>query len=74
MNGIEIAVQVAGGTPAQLAKAAGHGITRQLVEHWLKAGKVPAAKAPDVAAVTGVSVDELCPGVRWDVVRKMIEK
>lgn len=68
------AMDVLGGTPTSMAAALGGGITRQNVEHWLDAGRVPARHAPAVEAETRerrhpVICEALCPGVRWDVLR-----
>jgi DNA-binding transcriptional regulator YdaS (Cro superfamily) len=68
-NGIEKALELYGNSPTKMARAIGHGVIRQHIEHWLKMGRVPADKAPDVMLATGVKVDELCPGVNWAAVR-----
>ena len=69
-TGIELAVERFGGSPTKLANAIiGGTVLRQHVEHWLKAGKVPADKAPEVEIATGVPCESLCPGVRWDILR-----
>jgi DNA-binding transcriptional regulator YdaS (Cro superfamily) len=64
-TGIEQALEMFGGSPTRLARAVGDPVIRQHVEHWLKAGRVPADKAPSVKRVTGISCDLLCPGVEW---------
>jgi len=56
-------------TPSKLAEAVGNGVLRQHVEHWLKSGRVSAEKAPDVAAATGIPVEELNDKVNWSLVR-----
>jgi DNA-binding transcriptional regulator YdaS (Cro superfamily) len=68
MTGIQRAVQIKG-SPAKLAEAVGNGVLRQHVEHWLKAGRVSAEKAPDVSAATGIPVEELNDKVNWSLVR-----
>jgi DNA-binding transcriptional regulator YdaS (Cro superfamily) len=70
-TGIELAVEKFDNSPSKLAQAMGGEILRQHVEHWLKAGKVPAGKAPDVMLATGISVDLLCPDTNWTAVRAM---
>jgi len=56
-------------TPAKLAEAVGNGVLRQHVEHWLKAGRVSAERAPEVAAVSGVPLEDLNDRVNWSLVR-----
>ena len=68
-TGIELALKKFDDSPTKLATAIGNGVLRQHVEHGLKAGKVPADKAPSVMVATGVAVDLLCPGTDWDAVR-----
>lgn len=68
-SGIELALEKFENSPTKLANAVGGTVVRQHVEHWLKAGKVPADKAPDVEAATGVQVELLCPDTNWAVVR-----
>lgn len=68
-SGIEKALEKFENSPTKLAKACGGTVLRQHVEHWMKAGKVPADKAPDVEAATGIPVEELCPDTNWAVVR-----
>jgi len=69
-TGIELAMERFDGSPTKLANAIGGSVLRQHVEHWIKAGKVPADKAPEVEIATGIPCEALCPGVRWDVLRK----
>lgn len=57
------------GSPGKLAEAIGNGVLRQHVEHWLKAGRVSAERAPDVWAATGVPLEELNDKVNWALVR-----
>lgn len=73
-TGIERALEKFENSPTKLANAVGGGVLRQHVEHWLKAKKVPADKAPAVERVTGVHCELLCPGVDWAVVRGSGEK
>lgn len=68
-TGIAQAVDLFEGSPTKLANAIGAPILRQHVEHWLKVGQVPADKAPDVEAATGVPCELLNPSVKWSVVR-----
>jgi DNA-binding transcriptional regulator YdaS (Cro superfamily) len=38
--------------------------------NWInRDGGAPAEVCPDIEAATGVKCEELCPGVRWDVLR-----
>lgn len=69
-TGIELAIERFEGSPTKLANAIGGTVLRQHVEHWVKAGKVPAGKAPEVEIATGIRCEDLCPGVRWDVLRQ----
>lgn len=39
------------------------GVSRQVVEHWIKAGSVPAHRVPAVSKATGLSYHELNPTV-----------
>lgn len=68
-SGIELALEKFDNSPTKLALAVGGSVIRQHVEHWLKAKKVPAEKAPDVMVASGISVDLLCPDANWDAVR-----
>ena len=68
-TGIEQALEKYDGSPSKMAEAIGGSVIRQHIEHWLKSGVVPAAKAPDIAIATGISVDLLNPSVNWDAVR-----
>lgn len=68
-TGIGLALEKFENSPTKLANAIGGTVLRQHVEHWLKAGRVPADKAPDVEAATGISVEMLCPETNWSVVR-----
>lgn len=68
-TGIELALERFEGSPTRMAEAVGGGVIRQHIEHWLKTGVVPAAKAPDVEAATGIKAELLCPSVNWAVIR-----
>lgn len=69
-TGIERALAQFEGSPTKMAKALGKAtVQRQHVEHWSKAGRVPAEHAPDVERVTGIPCEQLCPGVNWGVLR-----
>lgn len=70
-SGIEMALEKFDNSPTKLAQAVGGSVIRQHVEHWLKAKKVPADKAPDVMVASGVLVDLLCPDTNWTAVREM---
>ncbi len=67
-TGIELALAKFDNSPTKLANAIGAPVLRQHVEHWLKAGRVPADKAPSVKRVAGIDCHLLCPGVDWDAV------
>lgn len=70
-TGIERAVAMKG-SPAGLAEAVGGDVKRQHVEHWLKAGRVSAGKAPLVAAVTGIPLHELNDQVDWSLAGELV--
>jgi DNA-binding transcriptional regulator YdaS (Cro superfamily) len=59
------------GSAVKLAAAMGGGILRQHIEHWLRIGQVPAAKAPliELATDRAVTCEELRPDVAWHVLR-----
>ena len=72
---VHAAMAVLGGSPSAMAVAVGEPVKRQNVEHWLKSGRVPAEHAPSVEAATRragqpILCEELCPGPRWEVLRK----
>lgn len=69
VSGIKLALSLFEESPTKLAAAIGNGVLRQHVEHWVKAGRVPAAKCPDVSAVTGIPCDQLNDTVNWGLVR-----
>lgn len=68
-SGIQRAVEAFDGSPSKLAKAVGHGVLRQHVEHWLKIGRVSAERCPEVSFTTGISCEELNDKVNWELVR-----
>jgi DNA-binding transcriptional regulator YdaS (Cro superfamily) len=68
-TGIEQALDKFESSPSKLAKAIGGSVIRQHVEHWIKAGRVPAEKAPDVEAATGIPVELLSPDTNWALIR-----
>lgn len=68
-TGIEQAVKKFDGSPTKLANAVGGAVLRQHIEHWLKVGRVPAERAPELERATGIPCEILCPDVAWDVVR-----
>ncbi len=70
-SGIELALEKFENSPTKLAAAVGGSVIRQHVEHWAKAKKVPADKAPDVMVASGIPVDLLCPDANWGAVRAM---
>ena len=45
-----------------------HRITSQIVNNWIKAGKVPAWACPVLFRVTGIRCAEFNSSVRWDLV------
>ena len=80
-TGIEQALALYDDSPTKLANAInavthvdGKPVLRQHVEHWLKAKKVPADRAPDEQRLTGIPCEILCPGVSWAVVRGTDDK
>lgn len=68
-TGIEQALEKFDNSPTKLANAIGGTVIRQHIEHWLKAGKVPAEKAPNVEAATGIPAESLCPDTDWALIR-----
>lgn len=71
-TGIQRAVEMFDGSPTKLAEAVGHGVLRQHIEHWLKAGRVSAERAPEVAAATGIAIGDLNDTMNWSLVKKVI--
>ncbi len=70
-TGIQRAVEIAG-SPAKLAESIGNGVLRQHAEHWLKAGRVSAERAPEVARAFGIPLEELNDRVNWALVREQV--
>lgn len=68
-TGIQKALDRFQGSPSMLAQAIGGSVIRQHIEHWVKTGRVPADKAPDVMLASGISVEQLCPDTNWAAVR-----
>ncbi len=68
-NGIQQALEKFENSPSKLAAALPETVLRQHVEHWIKTGKVPADKAPDVEKASGVPCELLNPDVNWAVIR-----
>lgn len=64
-SGIEQALELFDGSASKMAAAVGAGVIRQHIEHWSKAGKVPADRAPAVEAATGIPVEVLAPDAPW---------
>jgi hypothetical protein len=71
-TGIQQAVDKYEGSPSKLAAALGEGVTRQNVEHWLTAGRVPAEKTPETSVLTGIAPEILNGRVNWALVRQDI--
>ena len=69
-TGIEQALENFDNSPTKLAQAIGGTVIRQHIEHWVKRGKVPAEKAPNVEAATGIPVEFLCPDTDWALIRR----
>ena len=68
-TGIQLALEKFDNSPTKLARAIGGSVIRQHIEHWVKTGRVPADKAPDVMLASGISVEQLCPDTNWAAVR-----
>lgn len=64
-TGIERALEKYEGSPTKMAVAIGNGVIRQHIEHWLKSGRVPAERCPEVAAATGIPLRDLNDKVNW---------
>jgi DNA-binding transcriptional regulator YdaS (Cro superfamily) len=66
---IQLAIRAAGGASAVAAK---FEIARVSVHEWVKAGRIPAEKAPIVAEMAAqrgsyFTLEQLCPPVPWGV-------
>ena len=70
-NGIELALEKFDNSPTKLAQAVGGSVMRQHVEHWIKAGRVPAERCPQIEQATDglVRCEDLRPDVQWSVLR-----
>jgi len=67
MNGLEIAIDRAGGTQKNLADAIGCGQT--LISYWLKSGKVGADYLEAIESATGVSPSVIRPDLKGILAR-----
>lgn len=70
-TGIERAVAIYGGSPTKLAAACGDSISRQNIEHWLKAKRVPLDHCAAVSAATGIDLEDL--NDKWAAVREVVK-
>ncbi len=73
-SGIARALSAHGNSCTELARSIGRGVTRQNVEYWVAAGRVPFERCADVAYATGYSLEELNDGMDWAPLRNFIEK
>jgi Putative antitoxin of bacterial toxin-antitoxin system, YdaS/YdaT len=74
-TGIQQAVDKFDGSPSKLAAAVTNcGVIRQHVEHWLRAGRVPAEKCPEVAVASGIALESLNDRVNWALVRSDLQQ
>ena len=62
MNGLEIAIDRAGGTQEKLANLL--GVRQTLVSYWLKVGRVPTKYLEDIESATGVAPSVIRPDLR----------
>ena len=70
-TGITQAVAKFDNSPSRLAAAIGKPVLRQHIEHWLKAGRVPAERCAEVSSVTGIPLERLNDKVNWSLVREV---
>ena len=70
-TGIAEAVAKFDNSPTKLAAAIGGPVLRQHIEHWLKAGRVPAARCAEVSSVTSIPLERLNDNVNWSLVREV---
>jgi len=70
-TGIQKAVALFEDSPTKLAAAVGNGVLRQHIEHWLVSGRVSAERCPDVAAATGIALEDLNDKVNWSFARSV---
>jgi len=68
-NALQRAIEKAGGITA-LAKTL--GLSGHAVIYQWGINQVPAAKCPDIEAITGVRCEELRPDVNWSVLRAAV--
>lgn len=68
-TGIERAVAIFKGSPTKLAAACGEDVSRQNIEHWLKAKRVPMEHCAKVSAATGIDLEDL--NDKWAEVREV---
>lgn len=73
-SGIRRAVEMFDNSPSKLAAALGNYVLRQHVEHWLTAGRVPAERTPDIAALTEIPEEEFNDKTNWSLVRMRNKK
>ena len=71
-TGVEKALALFDGSPTAMARAVGYGVLRQHVQNWLKAGRVPAERCPEVYAATKVPLDQLNKETRWHLIRGVL--
>lgn len=66
---IERAIELAGGTPADLGRLVGE--SPQTVSNWRRRGRIPPEKSPKVESALGgrVLCENLCPEVDWSYLR-----
>ena len=70
-TGIAEAVAKFDNSPTKLAAAIGGPVLRQHIEHWLKAGRVPAERCAEVSSATGIPLERLNDKVNWSLVREV---
>lgn len=71
-TGIQRAVAIFGGSPTRLATAVGGDVSRQNIEHWLKAGRVPVEHCDAVSAASGVELEGLNDRINWASLRNVL--
>lgn len=70
-SAVASAITQAGGKTALMRRLNGRGHeikSHSVIAQWVANG-VPAKYCPDIEAITGVSCEQLCPDVRWGLVR-----
>jgi DNA-binding transcriptional regulator YdaS (Cro superfamily) len=70
-TGIQKVLALYDNSPTKVAAALGEPVQRQHVEHWLRAGRVPAERCPLIERATNgrIRCEDLRPDVAWDVLR-----